>query len=85
MGWSLLGRETSLHWRLIDFNYLGGLTIRSFPNSETYDINWAVQLGFALSVEPAIKILGISVSHLGLGYRFSENARAVVVETKFPF
>ena len=83
--WSLFNRQTSMHWRLIGYNYIGGLTIKSFPDAETFDINSELEIGFALSVDPVLKILGIPASHLGLGYRFGEHSRAIVVETKFPF
>lgn len=85
LSWTLFNRKTSMHWRLIAYNYIGGLTIKSFPDTASYEIDSEVEIGFALSVDPVVKVLGISVSHLGLGYRFSNNSRAIVVETKFPF
>ena len=85
ISWSFFNRQTFLHWRLIAYNYIGGLTIRTFPDSESFKINSELEIGFAFSIDPALKILGIPASHLGLGYRFSENTRAIVVETKFPF
>jgi hypothetical protein len=83
--WSLLNRRTSMHWRLVGYNYIGGLVIKSFPDTESFDIDSELEIGFALSIDPALKILGIPASHLGLGYRFGENSRAIVVETTFPF
>ena len=83
--WSLFNRQTSMHWRLIGYNYIGGLTIKSFPDTESYDIDSELEIGFALSIDPVLKILGIPASHLGLGYRVGENSRAIVVETTFPF
>jgi hypothetical protein len=83
--WSLFNRQTSMHWRLIGYNYIGGLSVKSFPDTESYDIDSELEIGFALSIDPALKILGIPASHLGLGYRFGENSRAIVVETTFPF
>ena len=83
--WSLFNRQTFMHWRLIGYNYIGGLSVKSFPDTESYDIDSELEIGFALSIDPALKILGIPASHLGLGYRFGENSRAIVVETTFPF
>ena len=83
--WSLFNRQTSMHWRLIGYNYIGGLTFKSFPDTESFDIDSELEIGFALSVAPALKIIGIPVSHLGLGFRFGEHSRAIVVETTFPF
>ncbi len=85
VSWSLFGRQTSMHYRLISYNYIGGLEIRSFPDTKSYEINHELRIGFAVSVDPAFKIVGIPFSHLGLGYRFSENSSAIVFETKFPF
>lgn len=83
--WSLFNRQTSMHWRLIGYNYIGGLTFKSFPDTESFDIDSELEIGFALSVDPALKIIGIPASHLGLGFRFSEHSRGIVVETTFPF
>lgn len=83
--WTMFNRKTSMHWRLIAYNYIGGLTIKSFPDAGSYTIDSEVEIGFALSVDPVVKILGISASHLGLGFRFSDNTRAIVIQTKFPF
>ena len=85
VSWSVFSRQTSVHWRAIVYNYIGGLTIKSFRDSASYEINSELEVGFALSVDPKLKILGIPASHLGLGFRVSEKSRAVVIETKFPF
>ncbi len=85
VSWSLFSRQTSVHWRMIVYNYIGGLTIKSFPDSASYDIDSELRVGFALSVDPKLKFLGIPVSHLGLGFRVSEKSHAIVIETKFPF
>ncbi len=83
--WSLFNRQTSMHWRLIGYNYIGGFTVKSFPDTESYEIDSELEIGFALSIDPVLKILGIPASHLGLGYRIGEHSRAIVVETTFPF
>ena len=85
VSWSLFGRRTSMHYRLISYNYIGGLEIRSFPDTKNYEIDHELRIGFAVSIDPGLKIIGIPFSHLGLGYRFSENSSAIVFETKFPF
>ena len=83
--WSLFGRRTSMHWRIIGYNYIGGLEVRSFPTTQSYEIDAELRLGFAVSIDPGLKIIGIPFSHLGLGYRVSEHSSAIVFETKFPF
>jgi len=74
-----------MHWRLIGYHYIDGFTIKSFPDTESYDIDSELEIGFALSVDPALKILGIPASHAGLGFLFGEHSRAIVFETTFPF
>jgi hypothetical protein len=83
--WSLFGRRTSMHWRIISYNYIGGLEVRSFPDTASYEIDAELRLGFAVSIDPGLKIIGIPFSHLGLGYRVSEHSSAIVFETTFPF
>ena len=83
--WSLFGRRTSMHWRIIGYNYIGGLEVRSFPTTQSYEIDAELRLGFAVSIDPGLKIIGIPFSHLGLGYRVSEHSSAIVFETTFPF
>jgi hypothetical protein len=83
--WSLFGRQTFMHYRTIVYNYIGGLEVRSFPTTQSYEIDAELRLGFAVSIDPGLKIIGIPFSHLGLGYRVSEHSSAIVFETKFPF
>lgn len=83
--WSLFGRQTSMHYRIIGYNYIGGLEVRTFPESQNYEIDAELRLGFAVSINPGLKIIGIPFSHLGLGFRYSEHSRAIAFETKFPF
>ena len=41
--------------------------------------------GLALGVDPPIKLLGFTIDRLGLGYRYGDDYRALVLVRKFPF
>jgi len=44
-----------------------------------------IQLGLAIGRDPPMKMLGITIDRLGLGFRFSDNRDGIKLITRFPF
>jgi hypothetical protein len=83
LSWRLGDRQTALHTQLIGYHYVDEANFNTAQGDTT--LRSTVQLGFAVGVEPAIKVLGFSMSQIGIGFRYGEDFSAITLVTSFPF
>lgn len=84
VGWSIADRRTSLHGRMIYRNYTDEVVLRTADPNAFLKIQHEVEVAVAIGVEPSLKLLGIPLSQLGLGFRFGD-FKAITLATAFPF
>ena len=77
-------RATSITTHLNVFNYLNELEL-GVEGGNPIEIGGYVEFGVALGLDPPLTVLGFTVDRVGLGVRYGEDIRAIVLVRKFPF
>ena len=79
-------RGVFLNPQLIRYYYSNEVEFSSLPPSDEFvELGAETQIGLAIGVERPFNILGFAPDRFGLAYRFSDNLKAVVLMTGFPF
>ena len=68
----------------IAYYYPVTFTIQSFE-PDRVKTSSELEFGLAIGADPLWTIFGFDINRLGLAYRFSEDTRAVILTTRFPF
>ena len=81
--WAPFGRRISWHFRLIEWRYTNPVQI--LPPIEETKINATTEFGVSFGLDQPLNLLGYKFTQGGISYKWSENLRAVMLTTKFPF
>lgn len=77
-------RATSITTHINVFDYVNEVEF-GIEGGDFYEIGWTAEIGAALGLDPPLSVLGFTVDRIGLGFRFGEDLRAIVLVRKFPF
>jgi hypothetical protein len=77
-------RSTAITTHAIAYDYVQEVEL-GLAGGNPYQIGWTMEVGMALGLDPPLSLMGFKLDRLGLGYRFSEEMRAIVLVRKFPF
>ena len=68
----------------IGYWYPVSFTVESFE-PERVKTSAELEFGLAIGGDPLWTVFGFDINRLGLAYRFSDETRAVILNTRFPF
>jgi hypothetical protein len=77
-------RRTSLTTHLIGYDYIKELEFQP-EVGDPFKIGSAVEVGVAIGLDPPLSIFGFTLDRVGLGYRYGNDQKAIVLVRKFPF
>jgi hypothetical protein len=77
-------RRTTFATHLIGYDYIKDLEFSS-ELGDPYQIGSSVEVGVALGLDPPLSLMGLSIDRVGLGLRYGDDQKAIILVRKFPF
>ena len=77
-------RRTSLTTHLIGYDYIKELEFQP-EVGDPFKVGSAVEVGVAIGLDPPLSVFGFTLDRIGLGYRYGNDQKAIVLVRKFPF